>query len=137
MSGSTGRTWRRLLDDKKAAISRQGCEVPPAITSEASFRNHFETLCRSYRERNYTRLLVNLRYGSINAFASAVDGAFEHVLPNDLAGLVSGVCFVAIKARSPLTAPSQMRGSWTTDANSSAVVKLVYYQAVLLSYWVS
>jgi hypothetical protein len=52
-------------------------------------------------ERNYTRLLVKLRYGSINAFVSAVDGALKHVPPNNLAGLVSGGCFVAIKARIP------------------------------------
>ncbi|KKA22722.1 hypothetical protein T310_3265 [Rasamsonia emersonii CBS 393.64] len=97
MAASTGRTWRRLLDEKKAAFSRQGWQLPPAIANEESFRNHFEALCRSCKERYYTRLLVQLHYGSINAFACAVDGALEHVPPSNLAGLVSGGCFVAIK----------------------------------------
>ena len=95
-------SWHRLLDDKKAAFKSQGQELPSTITSEASFRTRFEDFCRSSNEKYYTRLLVKLRYGPINAFACAVDAILGLRPPDSLAGSVSGGLFVAIKASATL-----------------------------------
>lgn len=111
MSGNTSTRWLGLLNEKKAAFINQGCELPSTISSERSFCSHFERLCRDHNEKYYTRLLVKLQYGSINAFASAVDAVMEYAPPNSLAGVVAGGVFMAFKARATLQI-DRMRG-WT------------------------
>ncbi|KAI9744319.1 MAG: hypothetical protein M1818_002471 [Claussenomyces sp. TS43310] len=114
MSGSTSRTWRNLLKDKHTAFVDQGCKLPPTITSETSFRWHFEELCKRNLERRYTQKLFKLQYGSIEAFASAVDAALDHEPPNSLAALVAGGVFMAIRcacdARIPLLRVVELLG---------------------------
>lgn len=101
MSGGPGTTWRRLLDDKRAAFDDLGSQVHWTISSESAFRTCFETLCRRYGEWHYTRLLANLQYRYISAFARAVDDAERHGPPNNLTGLVYGATYVAIEVSTP------------------------------------
>ena len=94
MSGHPSNTWRRLLAEKREAIVAHGQAIPINITSEDAFRDQFEALCRY---EYHIRLLVKLTLGPIDAFASAVDAAFQHESPNTLAGLVFGGLFVAFQ----------------------------------------
>ncbi|KAK9423245.1 putative Protein kinase domain-containing protein [Seiridium unicorne] len=97
MSGSTSRTWRNLLEEKHAAFRDHGYQLSPAITSESSFRSHFEELCKRVYERRYTRLLFKLQYGTIEAFASAVDATLDHEPLLSLGALVAGGAFAVIQ----------------------------------------
>jgi len=91
--------WRRLLDEKAASMA-QVCKIPPTINSENSFRIYFEIFCRERRQILYTQLLVKIRFGSINSFATAVDSVLGHTPPYSLAALVSGGVYMAINVRS-------------------------------------
>lgn len=77
MSGTSGSTWPRLLDQRKAAFLDHGYAIPITITSEEAFRTHFEVFCRQHREGYYTRLFATLRLGRVDAFTSATDATFK------------------------------------------------------------
>lgn len=53
--------WQRLLENRTALFQKEKCENILAVYDEASFRLHFEDICKSYKEPATKTLLARLQ----------------------------------------------------------------------------
>ena len=97
------RSWKTILDAKRADFVQQNCELPPILLDEGSLCDQFEALCKENNEFYYTRLFPQLKYHHIDAFASEVDEVMVHSVSDSVSTVVSGGTFVAVKVSKALT----------------------------------
>jgi hypothetical protein len=103
MSLATQSTWRRLLDDHKAAFAQLGHPIQREISSETALRPRFESLCRKRGDKYPAHSLFRLYNNGIDAFTSAIDTVLGLKPPDTLTGLAYGGIFVVSQvSQSPM-----------------------------------
>ncbi len=123
MSVNTRSTWRRLLDDRKAAFAQLGHPILPEFNSENALRSHFERLCYQHGDKYPMHSLFKLHNNGIDAFTSALDTVLDLKTPDTLTGLAYGGIFVVSQVS---TVPDARQTTSWSDTHLGRLQQCLY-----------
>lgn len=99
MSSESGTQWRHFLEEQTSFLDRGGCKLPSHICDQKTFREAFESTCKSHKEKYITRLSgkVYPSFIDIIEFATSIDKSCQDLGPKALEALVWSASFELIE----------------------------------------